>query len=91
MANDASAGLTLARSFHPEVVICDLGLPTMDGYSFARAVRAEVELRGMFLVALSGYAQPADVQRAISSGFDVHVAKPPSFEKLDRLLSQAHA
>ena len=88
-AYDAEGGLEQARRFHPEVVFCDIGLPIIDGYALARAVRAEEALRETYLVALSGYAQPDDVQRAIEAGFNTHVAKPPSLERLDRVLADA--
>jgi two-component system CheB/CheR fusion protein len=86
-AYDAQSGLEQARRFHPEVVFCDIGLPDMDGYELARAIRREDALRWTYLVALSGYAQPADVQRAIDAGFNRHVAKPPSLEQLDCVLA----
>jgi two-component system CheB/CheR fusion protein len=90
-AYDAQAGLQIARSFHPEVVICDIGLPIMDGYGLARAVRADEGLADVYLVALSGYAQPEDVRRSIEAGFNAHVAKPPSLDKLNRLLAAAES
>jgi two-component system CheB/CheR fusion protein len=87
-ALDADHGLEAARSFHPNVILCDLGLPGADGYSFARAVRAEEGLRSAFLVALSGYARADDVQRSMEAGFDRHVAKPASLERLEALLAE---
>ena len=72
----------------PEVVICDIGLPGMDGYAVARAFRARDGLRYKYLVALSGYAQPEDLQRARDAGFDQHLAKPTSLDKLEQLLSE---
>lgn len=79
-------GLKSAREFHPEVVLCDIGLPEMDGYEVARALRADSAHSGLFLVALSGYALPEDLQRAEQAGFDRHLAKPPSLEKIEELL-----
>ena len=61
----------------------------MDGYDVARAFRSDEALNGMFLVALSGYALPEDLQRAQDAGFDRHLAKPPSLEKLEALLAEA--
>lgn len=89
LAGDGPGGLELAQTFHPEVVICDLGLPGMDGYGVARAIRASDVLRDVYLVALSGYARPADRQRTAEAGFDVHVAKPSSLTHLARLVSDA--
>jgi CheY-like chemotaxis protein len=82
-------GLDRAREFRPEVVLCDIGLPEMDGYAVARALRADKTLRKSFLVALSGYAQPEDLERAEEAGFDRHLAKPPRIEKLEEILGEA--
>ena len=58
----------------------------MDGYDFAREFRADDALKDSILVALTGYAMPEDLQRATRAGFDRHLAKPASFEKIDELL-----
>jgi CheY-like chemotaxis protein len=57
----------------------------------ARAFRADEVLKGVFLVALSGYALPDDLQRAWEAGFARHLAKPSSLEKLEELLADAPA
>jgi CheY-like chemotaxis protein len=57
----------------------------MSGYEVARALRALG--RGMQLFAVSGYAQPEDVKRAVEGGFDAHVAKPPDIRELERLIA----
>jgi len=64
VARDGSEGLSTARRFRPEAVLCDIGLPGIDGYAVTRAIRADRELRGAFLVALTGYAMPEDQARA---------------------------
>ena len=86
LARDARAGLALARELHPDVVLCDIGLPDMDGYDFARAVRRDAALAGTRLVAVTGYAQPEDRARALAAGFDAHLAKPPAIEELEAVL-----
>jgi CheY-like chemotaxis protein len=86
VARDGRSGLKLARELHPEVVLCDIGLPDIDGYEVARELRCDQALRGTRLVAVSGYAQPEDRQRARDAGFDAHVAKPPDIEELSKLL-----
>ena len=58
----------------------------MSGYEVARVLRAEVP-NGMLLVALSGYAQPEDVKKAVEAGFDRHLAKPCDPAQIERLLS----
>ena len=70
----------------PDVVLCDLGLPDVDGYEVARTLRAEPALARTMLFALSGYAQPEDRARAAEAGFDAHLAKPAPVEELRRIL-----
>jgi PAS domain S-box-containing protein len=88
VAYDGREGIRKARAFHPDVVLCDIGLPEMDGYEVARTMRADPELGRIALVAVSGYAQPEDVAMAREAGFDVHLAKPPSIEALERALAE---
>jgi PAS domain S-box-containing protein len=91
VAYDGPSGLTVAKDFRPEVVLCDVGLPGMSGYDVARAFRARDDLRGAVLVALTGYALPEDKRRALEAGFAHHVAKPASLETLERLLDSTAA
>jgi len=86
VAATAAAGIALARSLRPEVVLCDIGLPDRDGYQVARTLRADEALRSTVLVALSGYAQEEDRERAARAGFDAHVPKPASLEALREIL-----
>jgi PAS domain S-box-containing protein len=86
VAASGREALSAARAFEPELVLCDIGLPDMDGHEVARAFRSDKVLRGAFLVALSGYAQVDDVARARAAGFDEHLAKPASMEKVQRIL-----
>jgi two-component system CheB/CheR fusion protein len=84
-------GLGAARASHPDVVICDLGLPGLDGYEFARSIRddSDTELRSAFLIALSGYASPQAIAKSKEAGFDQHIAKPPGIEALEAMIEQA--
>jgi two-component system CheB/CheR fusion protein len=82
VARDGRTGVALARELRPDVVLCDLGLPDIDGYEVARTLRRDDALRGIRLVALSGYTQPEDRQRATEAGFDAHVAKPTGLDDL---------
>jgi two-component system CheB/CheR fusion protein len=88
VAYDGAAGLTAARAFAPDVVLCDIGMPDMDGYDVARAFRADVCLAGVFLVALTGYAQAADRDKARAAGFDEHLAKPANMARIHALLAR---
>jgi two-component system CheB/CheR fusion protein len=90
-ANDGISGIAHARRFEPEIVICDIGLPGMDGYAVARAFRADPALARTYLIAISGYARDTDVQHAIAAGFDQHLAKPPDLPTLYRLVHETPA
>jgi CheY-like chemotaxis protein len=70
----------------PEVVLCDIGLPGMDGYEVARAFRGDPELRSAYLIALTGYGQEEDQRQAREAGFDVHMTKPVDPDALRRIL-----
>jgi PAS domain S-box-containing protein len=87
VAYNGPEGIAKAREIHPDVVLCDIGLPGMDGYQVARTFRADPGLRAVYLVALTGYALPEDLNQAQQAGFQRHLAKPPSFEKLESLLA----
>ncbi|HYD40769.1 MAG TPA: CHASE3 domain-containing protein [Anaeromyxobacter sp.] len=84
VAHDGPEGLARARAAEPDVVLCDVGIPGLDGYEVARRLRA-AGTRAR-LVALTGYAGAEDVARAHQAGFDAHLAKPPDLERLERLL-----
>jgi CheY-like chemotaxis protein len=86
-ATNAASGLEQARELLPEVILCDLGLPgEMDGLGFARAIRAEPALQGVYLVAISGYGEPDDRRRSQAAGFDYHLTKPVGKPAMDELL-----
>jgi PAS domain S-box-containing protein len=85
VAYDAPSALALARANPPNVVVCDIGLPGMSGYEVAKALRAQGG--AMQLIALSGYARPEDVAKALEAGFDTHVSKPCDLSEIERLLS----
>ncbi len=88
VAHDGREGLALARSFKPDVVLCDIGLPGMDGYEVAAAFRTDPSLARATLVALSGYALPEDLERAANAGFSRHLAKPASPDAIQRVLEE---
>lgn len=83
-ARAAPQGLAMVDEFRPEVVLLDIGLPGMDGYQLAGAIRA----RGIAtrIVALTGYGQPDDVKRALASGIDAHLVKPADLDALQAAL-----
>jgi two-component system, chemotaxis family, CheB/CheR fusion protein len=86
-ACDGREGLRVILSARPDVALIDIGLPVMDGYELASAVRAELA-GSVKLVALTGYGQPTDVKRSNDAGFDRHVTKPLATDKLERILRE---
>jgi len=88
-ANDGQAGLELITSTRPHAAIVDVGLPELDGFEVAKHLRDNPATRDMFLIALTGYGQPADRTRALESGFDEHIVKPVRPDHLLRILGRA--
>jgi PAS domain S-box-containing protein len=88
LAATAAEGLQLLEQEKYDAVLCDIGLPGMSGYDFARAVRGNPQLREMPLVAASGYGQAADRARAVEAGFDAHLTKPVTLEGVTEVLAQ---
>ncbi|WP_183797140.1 hybrid sensor histidine kinase/response regulator [Paraburkholderia fungorum] len=79
--------IRLMSEKHPEVAIVDVGMPEMDGFEVARTVRLNHRLDDMVLVALTGYASESDKSRALAAGFDFHLTKPLSLDKLQYILA----
>ena len=69
-----------------DVMLLDIGLPGMDGYEVARRTRGMQGLERMRLIALTGYGQAEDRQRALDAGFDAHLVKPVEPERLQQVL-----
>jgi len=82
---DGRAALERVRSFAPEIILLDIGLPGMDGYEVARRLRAGGSCAQ--LVALTGYGRLEDVERTKAAGFDAHLVKPVDVQLLLRRLS----
>ena len=87
VAYDGSSAFERLRAGSADILLCDIGLPGMSGYEVAKALRAGAQ-GPLMLVAVSGYAQPEDVKRALEAGFDRHLAKPARVEDIERLLEQ---
>ena len=79
-------GLAIARTFQPEVVLLDLGMPAMDGYETARHLRRLDWGKQARLIALTGWGQQQDRIRTAEAGFDVHLVKPVSEVDLFRAI-----
>jgi PAS domain S-box-containing protein len=85
-AHDGPSGIQAARELAPDVVVLDIGLPGMNGYEVARALREDPRLRAVILIALTGYGTTEDRGRALGAGFDHHLTKPVDPEALDALI-----
>jgi CheY-like chemotaxis protein len=75
-AHDGRSGLDAALQHRPDVIVCDIGLPGLDGYEIARTLRQAPQLRSSLLVAVSGYGESADREKARVAGFSHHLTKP---------------
>jgi signal transduction histidine kinase/ActR/RegA family two-component response regulator len=79
---EGTSALRKATELRPDVMVLDLGMPGLDGYAVAQAVRKNDALAGVRLIALSGYGQPEDRKRTAGAGFDAHLVKPVDVEML---------
>lgn len=84
LADSGKVARELIRARHPDVILCDVGMPDEDGYSFMRLLRASGETAGAFIpaLALTGHATAADARTALLAGFQMHVSKPLDLPRL---------
>ena len=88
IATDGEAGLLKARTEHPEVMLLDMNLPLMDGWTVARALKADAATKSIPIIALTAHAMSGDREKALEAGCDDYHAKPVDFS---RLLTQIDA
>ncbi|MGE0400188.1 MAG: response regulator [Kofleriaceae bacterium] len=81
-AIDGKTGIEAAFVSRPDVMLVDIGLPLVDGYEVARRIRGALDGHRPHLIAMTGYGQPEDRQRALAAGFDSHIVKPISLPNL---------
>jgi PAS domain S-box-containing protein len=86
---DGHAALDAVRAARPDVMLVDIGLPGIDGYTVANRVRSDPALARVLLVALTGYGRDEDKRLARAAGFHHHLVKPVDPDELFRLLAQA--
>ena len=79
---------TSLAEFQPEIILIDIGLPVVDGYELALRVRAKEKFQHVRLIAITGYGQESDRQRALAAGFSDHLVKPVDMKYLERLLRE---
>ncbi|QDU97775.1 hybrid sensor histidine kinase/response regulator [Lignipirellula cremea] len=90
-AHDGEAALEKATQFRPDLILLDIGLPKMDGFTVARKIRENGDLERTLLVALTGYGQEEDRQKSKEAGFDVHLVKPVDVATLRELLQSCQS
>ncbi|MDB5491617.1 MAG: hybrid sensor histidine kinase/response regulator [Micavibrio sp.] len=90
-AHSGVEGLEKAKSFLPRVVLCDIGLPGLDGYQVARQIRNDPKLSATYVIALTGYGRDEDQRQAREAGFDLHLTKPVDHANLKRALAHLSA
>jgi two-component system CheB/CheR fusion protein len=78
----------LARDHVPDVVLCDIGLPDMNGFDVATALRGDEATREVALIAISGYGRPEDRARCQAAGFDDHLTKPVDLRTIERTIAR---
>jgi CheY-like chemotaxis protein len=88
VTHDGKTTLEMARTFQPEFVLLDIGLPIMDGYEVAAMLRKEGHCKNAVIIAVSGYGQEEDRRRSREAGFDHHLVKPVDFDVLTNLLAR---
>ena len=87
LAYTGREGVAAARDWQPDVVLCDLGLPELDGFEVARVLRRQPETASCRLIAISGYGQDEDRRSSREAGFDLHLTKPVDPAELQRVLA----
>jgi two-component system CheB/CheR fusion protein len=85
---DGRAALEAARANRPDVMLIDIGLPGMNGYELAQAIRRDATLAQTILVALTGYGRSEDKAHALAAGFDYHLVKPVDLQALGDLVAR---
>ena len=88
VANSGLDALAIADEYRPDLVLLDIGLPGMDGYSVARSLKSRPGFADVRLVAMTGYGREEDLRRSELEGFDRHLVKPIDFDVLESILQQ---
>ena len=87
LAYDGPSALQAVIAHRPDLVLLDIGLPGLDGFEVAQKIRRQASLSDIVLVALTGYGQDGDRQRALDVGFDYHLVKPADFGAIEQILA----
>ena len=89
-AHESAGALAKAKTFLPDVILLDIGLPGMNGYDLCRELRKDNRFKETLIIAQTGWGQERDRQLAKEAGFDQHLVKPLNFEQLAELLVARH-
>lgn len=90
-AYDGRTALLLLDELQPQIVFLDIGMPEMDGYEVARRMRLRQAGDALLLVAVTGWGQPTDRERARKAGFDQHLLKPATLDDLRQVMAPREA
>ena len=82
VADTGIRAVQLIKEVKPDVVFCDIGMPGMNGYQVAQAIRADPTLNNIRLLAMTAFGQDEDIAKAIASGFERHLLKPTPLQDL---------
>ena len=82
LATDGQQGVDLARAEHPDIVLLDMNLPVMDGWTAAGLMKSSPETRDVPVIAMTAHAMSGDREKAIAAGCDDYHAKPIDFSRL---------
>ena len=88
MAHNGSDALKIASDFKPQVIFLDIGMPEMNGYEVARALRSMRGIGHPVLVAVTGWGAPEDRMQSKNAGFDEHLTKPVDISTIELLLAR---
>lgn len=87
IAADGLSAIERAAEWRPDIVLLDIGLPSMDGYEVARSLREIPEVRSTLIIAITGYGATEDKKRAYEVGIDLHLTKPVKIGFIKELIS----
>ena len=87
VANDGAEGLDLAQGYVADVAFLDIGMPKLNGYELAERLRGMPAFARCLLVAITGWGQEKDRQRAFAAGFDRHLVKPVNHDEILAILA----
>jgi CheY-like chemotaxis protein len=86
-AYEGRAALRAARKYSPDIIVLDIGLPSLNGFEVARYLRSEASPRRPLLIAATGYAEADSHGRILASDFDYHLVKPIDIVKLQEIIA----